>query len=487
MAQPYLQTEYADLLRRSGKWLADDRALTEDSRELEVDVLIGMDYLWQVCHSTIKTSNCGLKAMNSIFGWLITGVAKSSQAGKYSAATTMLINCTEINQPKKMVTVDEEFDPQPDERWDDSNQVISKLLADFYSVEHAGTADNGGEENGKWLADYLCKIQRAADGRCIAPLPWIPGLQPHLHLTLATLRIKYLVKKLSDTNMLIVYHSEMLKLFNSGFIEEVKSDTATGNASYMPHLPVIRSDKATSKVRPVFDGSAKTKWSASVNDCLETGPNLNPDLFGVLLRFRRFRVAWIADVEQAFLNVQLTENDSNALRFLWIRSPENHEVVHYKWKRLPFGLNSSPFVLRAVFKKHLEELRPEFPDAVGLILDQLYVDDLLGGAHDTEAALAIANAAKDMFAQIKMKLHKWLSNCPDVLKCFQEPQHEPATNILKQVVSTDAGAKALGVRWDTKSDVLCFDPSYLIEAAKQKPTGHTKRDMLRLSSRIFDP
>ena len=85
-----------------------------------------------------------------------------------------------------------------------------------------------------------------------------------------------------------------------------------------------------------------------------------------------------------------------------------------------------------------------------LILDQLYVDDLLGGADDTEAALAIANAAKDMFAQIKMKLHKWLSNCPEVLKCFQEPHHEPAKNILSQVVSTDAGAKALGVRWNTK-------------------------------------
>ena len=82
VAQPYLQTEYADLLRRSGKWLADDRALTEDSRELEVDVLIGMDYLWQVCHSTVKTSNCGLRAIKSIFGWLITGVTKSSEAGE---------------------------------------------------------------------------------------------------------------------------------------------------------------------------------------------------------------------------------------------------------------------------------------------------------------------------------------------------------------------------------------------------------------------
>ena len=108
VAQPYLQTEYADLLRRSGKWLADDRTLTEDSRELEVDVLMGMDYLWQVCHSSVKTSNCGLRAMNSIFGWLITGVTNSSEAGKYSAATTMLINCTET-MSRKTVTANDEF------------------------------------------------------------------------------------------------------------------------------------------------------------------------------------------------------------------------------------------------------------------------------------------------------------------------------------------------------------------------------------------
>ena len=54
---------------------------------------------------------------------------------------------------------------------DDSNQVISKLLADLYTVEHAGTTDDVGKEDAKWLADYLNKIQRAADGRCITPCP----------------------------------------------------------------------------------------------------------------------------------------------------------------------------------------------------------------------------------------------------------------------------------------------------------------------------
>ena len=51
------------------------------------------------------------------------------------------------------------------------------------------------------------------------------------------------------------------------------------------------------------------------------------------------------------------------------------------------------------------------------------MDDLLGGADDDEGALAIASAAKEIFALIKMKLHKWLSNCPDVFK-HQETQNQ---------------------------------------------------------------
>jgi hypothetical protein len=37
-------------------------------------------------------------------------------------------------------------------------------------------------------------------------------------------------------------------------------------------------DKNTTKIRPVFDGAAQSKFGPSLNDVLETGPNLNPDL-----------------------------------------------------------------------------------------------------------------------------------------------------------------------------------------------------------------
>ena len=50
-------------------------------------------------------------------------------------------------------------------------------------------------------------------------------------------------------------------------------------------LVVFRTDKTTTNHRVVFDGSAKAD-GISLNDCLNTGPALNTDLFAVLIRFR---------------------------------------------------------------------------------------------------------------------------------------------------------------------------------------------------------
>jgi len=42
---------------------------------------------------------------------------------------------------------------------------------------------------------------------------------------------------------------------------------------YMPHRPVVKETSASTKVRPVFDASAKDGNGLSLNDCFATGPN----------------------------------------------------------------------------------------------------------------------------------------------------------------------------------------------------------------------
>lgn len=46
----------------------------------------------------------------------------------------------------------------------------------------------------------------------------------------------------------------------------------------MPHHAVIKEDRATTKIWIVFDATANCKAGRSVNDNIETGPNLSPDI-----------------------------------------------------------------------------------------------------------------------------------------------------------------------------------------------------------------
>ena len=87
---------------------------------------------------------------------------------------------------------------------------------------------------------------------------------------------------------------------------------------YIPHQPVIRSERSTSKLRNVYDASAKATNGLSLNDCLYTGPKFGPNIIDILLRFHVHKVALTADIEKAFLMVSVAEEDRDVLRFLWV-------------------------------------------------------------------------------------------------------------------------------------------------------------------------
>lgn len=109
----------------------------------------------------------------------------------------------------------------------------------------------------------------------------------------------------------------------------------------------MRTDRSTTKVRVVYDGSAKSNESSlSLNDCLYKGPNLIPKLFDVLIHFRNHPVALTGDIE-AFLMIGIEETDRDMLRFLWLSNPYdvNSELLHLRFTRLVFGLRPSPVIL----------------------------------------------------------------------------------------------------------------------------------------------
>ena len=159
-------------------------------------------------------------------------------------------------------------------------------------------------------------------------------------------------------------------------IVEVVQDPAGADISgvhYLPHHAVVRRDKTTTKIRVVYDASAKMS-GPSLNECLNPGPKFDQRIVDLLSQFRLHRIAVIADIEKAFLMISVAAGDREFLRFLWVDDPskEDPSVVVYRFARVVFSVSSSPFLLNAT---HLEQHSEAQGDLVSKVLRSIYVDD----------------------------------------------------------------------------------------------------------------
>ena len=91
-----------------------------------------------------------------------------------------------------------------------------------------------------------------------------------------------------------------------GIVEKVdevcEEETTEGEkVFYLPYGPVITESAETTKLR-IYDASSKPiKNSASLNDCLETGPPLQNAMLDILVRWRFNPIMLCGDIEKAFL------------------------------------------------------------------------------------------------------------------------------------------------------------------------------------------
>ena len=95
-----------------------------------------------------------------------------------------------------------------------------------------------------------------------------------------------------------------------------KVDEKNGNRKqYIPHHAITTPEKITTKIRIVYDASAKTKSNMkSLSECIHRGLVILEDLCGLLQRFRTRRIGIIADIEKAFLQVGLRQVDRDVTR-----------------------------------------------------------------------------------------------------------------------------------------------------------------------------
>ena len=180
---------------------------------------------------------------------------------------------------------------------------------------------------------------------------------------------------------------------------------------YLPHHAVIQCDKETTKLRVVYDSSAKST-GLSLNDCLYAGPKFDQNMFDLLLRFRANRVTIVADIEKAFLMVSVAKRDRDVLRFLWVDdvTEQQPEPLILCFTRLVFGVSSSPFLLNATIRHHLEQHFSAQPDLIKKLSWSFYVDDVVTGADNEEEAYMLYREAKKILKKGGFNLRKFCTN-----------------------------------------------------------------------------
>ena len=115
---------------------------------------------------------------------------------------------------------------------------------------------------------------------------------------MALSRLENIEKRLKRSlEVAYAYNKSIEQYLEKGYVAKVREHDRSLSKWYLPHFPVLRSDKDTTKVRIVLDASAKYKGQA-LNDAILQGPKLQRELFDLLLRFRRQPVALVCDISE---------------------------------------------------------------------------------------------------------------------------------------------------------------------------------------------
>lgn len=362
----------------SGLELADPGV---DGGDVQIDLLIGCDHYWEIVTGRVVRGTNGPTAIETRLGWVLSGPAEDPREDTtISFVTTHLLR---FNSDTEIVDLD-------------------AGLKRFWDLESLGIL-----KDEHYVQQQFSQEITLRQGRYEVHLPWKKS-HPTLpdNFDLCKRRLGGLLKRLSQTpENLRQYDLIIQEQLEQGVVEVVREpeNYKTGRLHYLPHHGVFRNDKQTTKLRVVYDASAKSD-GPSLNDCLHTGPNFGQNILEILLRFRLHHIALVGDVEKAFLMVSVAKCDRDVLRFLWIAdvNKPHHEVVIMRFTRVVFGVSASPFLLNATIDHHMNQLELIDKEFVDKFRRSIYVDDVATGFADTDSAYGFYKTASSQ-GQLQLK------------------------------------------------------------------------------------
>ncbi|GBO34178.1 hypothetical protein AVEN_160610-1 [Araneus ventricosus] len=353
--------------------------------------------------------------------------------------------------------------------------TLDKTLRSFWEIENVTCDSSPISEELNYCNEHYEKTHyRNSEGRYVVQMPFKPEIEK-LSLgdsyQMASKRLDNLWKRLNrDPTMKFLYSEFLREYKNLNHMEEITNCNLSNDDGYfLPHQGVLRPSSITTKLRVVFDASAKTTTGYSLNDLLCAGGVLQDDLFSILTRFRKHQYAFTADISKMFRQIEINPSQRKYQKILWKEGPEENVKV-FALKTVTYGTTSAPFLATRTLQQLAKDERENFPIASKVLLEDFYMDDCLSGASDINQFMALKKELGELLLRGGMTLHKWCSSASS------ESDLYPFNYCEKQ-----STVKTLGMMWNNCEDAFLFD------IYTSSTTEFTKRDVLSQIARLFDP
>ena len=156
-------------------------------------------------------------------------------------------------------------------------------------------------KNDRYALKLIKDSKKFVDGYYQLGLLWRPG-SPTLRSNYcqAVSRLQSLKRRFSkDPNLQTLYTSAIEDYLSKGYALQLYEDEVNFERAeecwYLPHHAEFHAKKPN-KIRVVFDCAAQYNGT-SLNEQLLPGPDILNSLIGILSRFRKERIALVADID----------------------------------------------------------------------------------------------------------------------------------------------------------------------------------------------
>ncbi|XP_065370843.1 uncharacterized protein LOC135962859 [Calliphora vicina] len=417
-----------------------------------VDLLLGADLFPQIIMGSVRNVLGTLLAQETIFGWIITGPVPQSSVQVYNTRV--------------------DFSEEDN---------LNRILLRFWELEEPPKRKIMSAHDLMCEENYRKTTRRDSDGRYVVKLPFKPEFPDTLFLghSKQNVRAQFLRTESSLLrNPLIknMYDDVVREYLTLDHMRPVREESIS--SCYLPHHPVIKLDRKTTKLRVVFNASNKTSNGHSLNDCLFVGPTLQADLVLLILRWRFFRFVFNCDITQMYRQIRLDRSHTPFQRILFRDTP-TEEIKEYELQTVTFGVNCAPYLAIRTLLQLADDVECKHPLAAEILRKCMYVDDVLNGTHDIPTALIARDQLIAALSSAGFELRKWTSNEKAILAGFPV-EHLVDAKLLKFVESSSS--KTLGLQWNAHLDSFYFNVDRI-----SMRSSHTKREVLSIIARLFDP